>query len=69
MPNDALKALELKIDELILLCNQLDAENQTLKRKSLDWQEERTILIEQNSNASERMRALLEQLHNAESAL
>ena len=69
MPNDALKALELKIDELILLCNQLDAENQTLKRKSLDWQEERTILIEKNSNASERMRALLEQLHNAESAL
>ena len=69
MPNDALKALELKIDELILLCNQLDAENQTLKRKSLDWQEERTILIEKNSNASERMRALLEQLHNAESSL
>ena len=69
MPNDALKALELKIDELILLCNQLDAENQTLKRKSLDWQEERTILIEKNSNASERMKALLEQLHNAESSL
>ena len=69
MPNDALKALELKIDELILLCNQLDAENQTLKRKSLDWQEERTILIEKNSNASERMKVLLEQLHNAESSL
>ncbi len=69
MPNDALKALELKIDELILLCNQLDAENQTLKRKSLDWQVERTILIEKNSNASERMKALLEQLHNAESSL
>ena len=69
MPNDALKALELKIDELILLCNQLDAENQTLKRKSSDWQQERTLLIEKYSTASKRMNILLEQLRNAELSL
>ena len=69
MPNDALKALELKIDELILLCNQLDAENQSLKRKSSDWQRERTLLMEKYSSASERMKTLLEQLRNAESSL
>ena len=69
MPDDALKALELKIDELILLCNQLNAENQTLKRKSSDWQQERTNLMEKFSTASERVNTLLEKLRNAESSL
>ena len=69
MPDDALKALELKIDELILLCNQLNAENQALKRKSSDWQQERTNLMEKFSTVSERVNTLLEKLHNAESSL
>ena len=69
MPDDALKALELKIDELILLCNQLNAENQTLKRKSSDWQQERTNLMEKFSTASERVNTLLEKLRNAEASL
>ncbi|MDG1987583.1 MAG: DUF904 domain-containing protein [Halieaceae bacterium] len=69
MPDDALKALELKIDELILLCNQLNTENQTLKRKSSDWQQERTNLMEKFSSASERVNTLLEKLRNAESSL
>ena len=69
MPDDALKALELKIDELILLCNQLNAENQALKRKSLDWQQERTNLMEKFSTASERVNTLLEKLRNAEASL
>ena len=69
MPDDALKALELKIDELILLCNQLNAENQSLKRKSSDWQQERTNLMEKFSTASERVNTLLEKLRNAEASL
>ena len=69
MPNEALKVLELKIDELILLCNQLNAENQTLKRKSSDWQQEKTKLIEKFSTANERVNTLLEKLRIAESSL
>ena len=69
MPNEALKALELKIDELILLCNQLNAENQTLKRKSSDWQQEKTKLMEKFSTANERINTLLEKLRIAESSL
>ena len=69
MADDALKALELKIDELILLCNQLNAENQSLKRKSSDWQQERTNLMEKFSTTSERVNTLLEKLRNAEASL
>ena len=69
MPNDALKSLELKIDELILLCNQLNAENMALKRKSSDWQQEKTKLMEKFSIANERVNTLLEKLRIAESSL
>ena len=69
MPNEALKALELKIDELILLCNQLNTENQTLKRRSSDWQQEKTKLMEKFSTANERVNTLLEKLRIAESSL
>ena len=69
MPNEALKALELKIDELILLCNQLNTENQALKRKSSDWQQEKAKLMEKFSTANERVNTLLEKLRTAESSL
>ena len=69
MPNEALKVLELKIDELILLCNQLNAENLALKRKSSDWQQEKTKLMEKFSTANERVNTLLEKLRIAESSL
>ena len=69
MPDDALKALELKIDELILLCNQLNTENQALKRKSSDWQQEKAKLMEKFSTANERVNTLLEKLRTAESSL
>ena len=69
MPNEALKVLELKIDELILLCNQLNAENLALKRKSSDWQQERTKLMEKFSTANARVNTLLEKLRIAESSL
>ena len=69
MPDNAIKALELKVDELILLCNQLNIENQNLKKKSLDWQEERSRLIENHAHVQERLKAMLNQLRNAESTL
>ena len=69
MPNDAIKALELKIDELILLCNQLNMENQSLKRKSADWNEERSTLIEKNVLAREKMETMLTELRKVESVL
>ena len=69
MSDDEIKALALKIDELILLCNQLNMENQSLKRKSLDWQQERSKLIERSALARERLEGMLDKLRDAESAL
>ncbi len=69
MPDDEIKALELKIDELILLCNQLNVENQSLKRKSLDWQQERSQLIERYALSREKLEGMLEKLRDAESTL
>ena len=69
MPADAIKALELKIDELILLCNQLNMENQALKRKSADWQQERSQLIEKHSVVRRKMETTLDKLRSVESIL
>ena len=69
MSADAIKTLELKIDELILLCNQLNMENKALKRKSADWQQERSQLIEKHSVVRRKMETTLDKLRSVESIL
>lgn len=68
MPEDTLKALEDKIDQLIALCAQLNRENQALKRENLGYQQERRDLIAKNEMARARVEATLQRLRSMEAA-
>jgi cell division protein ZapB len=62
MPNPQLKALTLKIDDLIQLCAQLDKENRTLKSEASLWQHEREQLIEKTEMARSRVESMINRL-------
>ena len=68
MADNPLKSLEGKIDELIELCAQLNRENHALKAENASWQQERRQLIEQNSEARSRVKAVLDRLRAMEQA-
>ena len=51
MDDRQLQVLERKVDELIQLCEQLDAENRTLKSETQNWKIEREALIEKTDTA------------------
>jgi cell division protein ZapB len=67
MAEDQLKTLEIKIDELIALCAELNRENQMLKAKSADWQSERQSLIDKNELARSKVEAMIDRLRATES--
>jgi cell division protein ZapB len=67
MAEDQLKTLEIKIDELIALCAELNRENQMLKAKSADWQSERQSLIDKNELARSKVEAMIDRLRAMES--
>jgi len=62
MSDDLLRALENKLDRLILLCNQLKQENSELKAREVEWRDERTRLIEKNELARSRVEAMISHL-------
>ncbi len=68
MSEDALKALEDKIDQLIALCAELNRENQALKEDNLNFQQERRDLIAKNDLARARVEATLQRLRSMEAA-
>ena len=68
MSEDALKALEDKIDQLIALCAELNRENQALKEDNLNFQQERRDLIAKNDLARARVEAPLQRLRSMEAA-
>ncbi|MEM1402037.1 MAG: cell division protein ZapB [Pseudomonadota bacterium] len=68
MAEDALKALEDKIDQLIALCAELNRENQALKEDNLNFQQERRDLIAKNDLARARVEATLQRLRSMEAA-
>lgn len=57
-----LKALVRKIDDLILLCDQLDNENRQLKSQAIDWAVEREQLIEKSAMARSKVVAMITKL-------
>ncbi len=66
MAEHQLKALEKKIDELITLCGDLNSENQSLKRDSRGWHDERLQLVANNNLAREKVEALINRLQALE---
>lgn len=68
MSDDALKALEEKIDQLIGLCAQLNRENRSLKAENLAYQQERRDLIAKNEMARARVEATLQRLRSMEAS-
>ena len=65
--NTILNKLELKLDQLISLCERLDRENKNLREKESDWARERTRLIEKNELARARVEAMIVRLKSLES--
>ncbi|MAT92572.1 MAG: TIGR02449 family protein [Halioglobus sp.] len=66
MAENQLKALEKKIDELIALCQELDRENQVLKKDQAGWQRERKDLIDKNELARSKVEAMIGRLRAME---
>ena len=56
MADDEYLALEAKIDQLIAVCENLQAENEQLKQYQAQWHKERALLKEKN----EHIRQLIE---------
>jgi len=66
MADEALKMLESNIDQLIVLCGELNRENQRLKTENLNWRRERQELIDNNEAARQRGESMLNRLRSTE---
>ena len=66
MAENQLKDLEIKIDELVSLCSELNRENQALKADSAGWCDERQGLIDKNELARTKVEAMIDRLRTME---
>ncbi|MDG0979740.1 MAG: DUF904 domain-containing protein [Halieaceae bacterium] len=66
MPAHKPEALEQKIDKLIALCKELNAENQILLEQRNSWYRERQTLVEQNQAVKNKVSAVLAKLQAME---
>lgn len=66
MPAHKPEALEQKIDQLIALCKELNAENQILLEQRNSWYRERQSLVEQNQAVKNKVSAVLAKLQAME---
>ncbi len=62
MATDTLRQLEKKLDMLIELCDQLQAENNSLRDKESALLKERSKLLEKNETARSRVEAMITRL-------
>lgn len=62
MATDTLRQLEKKLDMLIELCDQLQAENNSLRDKESALLKERSKLLEKNETARTRVEAMITRL-------
>ena len=61
-----LSALEIRVEELIALCQQLKAENQALRKQNSVLMVERAELIEKNELARSRLESMIMRLKSME---
>ena len=66
MSSNKLQILEEKLDRLIEICNQLQAENASLRERESALLKERGKLIEKNDLARTRVEAMITRLKNLE---
>ena len=66
MSNQKLSALEHKVNDLILLCEQISQENYVLKKQKLLWDEERQLLSNKNEMARKRVESMIGHLKTME---
>ncbi|WP_160152339.1 TIGR02449 family protein [Microbulbifer sp. ALW1] len=59
---DKLQALELKLDSLIQQCQQLTADNRSLREQEGQWLQERQRLIKNNEVARSRVETMINRL-------
>ena len=65
---DYLDNLETKIDELVALCNTLDRENKSLRRRESEWNSERRQLLIKNETARSKVEAMISRLKAMETS-
>jgi cell division protein ZapB len=66
MPDNELKSLESKVNDLVNACMQLKQENQTLRTSQGDLVSERASLIEKTELARNRVEAMISRLKSLE---
>ena len=66
MSDNALKALEQKIDDLINLCSELNRENFSLKAEAFSWEQEKQDLLDKNELAKNKVQAMISRLSTLE---
>ncbi len=62
MANPQLKALSVKINDLIKLCDRLDKENRSLKADAAGWADERDSLVEKTEIARNKVESMISRL-------
>ena len=61
-----IKDLEIKIDELIQLCDQLERKQAVMEADRETWLSERTSLLEKNEMAKSKVEAVIRRLKTLE---
>lgn len=62
MSEQKLQQLSDKLDQLIMHCEQLHRDNESLHQREQEWLHERTRLVEKNELARTRVEAMIESL-------
>lgn len=65
---DQLESIAIKVDELTQLCEKLDQENKTLRKKESEWAGEKRQLIIKNESARTKVEAMIGRLKAMETA-
>ena len=63
---EVIETLEIRVDELIQKCSQLNIENQSLKENNQELSETQKFVLEKNNLAKNKAETILERLRSIE---